>query len=454
MSDPRHIPEAVQWFEGMLLAPQHFQLADRRAEALQAYHLHAASPFHWGVRRLAFDSSLLLTGIFRITEMEAILPDGLVVVHPTEDAGPLEVNLQDKREALRNAPLTVHLVVPTAQTHAVAGLKRRYRSVKGTAVTDDNTGEGEVSVARLRPNLELTTSSAPTKPPDDHYTSLPVAVISVREVAFAAEPFAPPRLDVPRGTPLSDLCLSVATALRARAATLAERSLAASAGSEAAAGEAAATVRALVGPLPRLEAMLATELVHPFQLYLALCDVMGALGVLSPSGVPPVPPAYLHADPLPAFGQLTRSLLNLLDRVREPYEALRFAALGEGRFSLRIERDWLQGGELLIGARASAGQPMVMVAEWLSRALIGSAPHISGIRLRRIRGAERRRLENTDGIGFLPPASMVLVAVTVDPEFIDGDEALEIQGPSSDEHGGVPGEVVLYLRRGDGGATA
>lgn len=453
MSDPRDIPEAVQWFEGMLLAPQHFQLADRRADALRAYHLRAASPFHWGVRRLAIDSSLLLTGIVRVTELEAILPDGLVVVHPMPDSGPLEINLQAERDSLRMLPQTVHLVVPTVATQAVTGLQRRFRSVESATIADDNTGEGALPVACLRPNPALSASPAPTEPPHDKYTSLPLAVISLRGEAFTAEPFSPPRLDVPLGTPLSDACRAVAVALRERAGSLAERSMAAPSGSEAVAGEAAATVRTLVAPLPRLEALLATEQVHPFQLYLSLCDVLGALGVLGPSGVPPVPPAYVHDDPLPGFRQIADFLLGVLERVREPYQALRFAAEGDGRFSLRLEQDWLRDGELIVGARATAGQPMALVAEWLGRALIGSRPQLPGIRLRRIRGAERRRLDSTDGIGFLPPASMVLVAVAVDPEFIQGDEVLDVHGPAAGEHGGLPGEIVLYRRCGDDGGS-
>lgn len=450
MIDPRTIPEAVQWYEGMLLAPQHFQLADRRMEALAAYHLRAASPFHWGVRRLAIDSSLLLTGIVRVTELEAILPDGLVVIHPLPESPPLEINLQAERDALRTAPQAVHLVVPTTATHAVTGLNRRYRSVPGAAVPDDNTGDGEVPVARLRPNPALAASPAPAEPPHDKYTSLPLALISLRGEAFTAEPFAPPRVDVPLGTPLSDAGRAVAVALRERAAGLAERVLAAPAGSEAVAGEAAATIRALVGPLPRLEAMLTAQSVHPFALYLTLCDVLGAVGVLAPAGIPPVPPAYVHDDPLPAFRQMAEFLLGVLERVREPYRALRFTPEGEGRFSLHIDQAWLQPGELVVAARAAPGQPLALVAEWLDAALIGSRSLLSSIRLRRIRGTGRRRLESTDAIGFLPPASMVLIGVEDDPDFVRGDEPLEVQGEA--QHPGRPAELVLYLRQGGGGA--
>ena len=73
LSDARAIPEAVQWHEGMLLSPQHFQLAARRAEALAGYLLEAAAPFCWGVQRLQIDAGLLLEARVRVVELEAVL---------------------------------------------------------------------------------------------------------------------------------------------------------------------------------------------------------------------------------------------------------------------------------------------------------------------------------------------------------------------------------------------
>ncbi len=94
-TDARVIPEAVQWREGMLLSPQHFQLAARRAEALAAYMMGAATPLCWGVQRLQIDQSLLLEAVFRIIELEAVMPDGLLVLYPMGDDEPrLELDLR------------------------------------------------------------------------------------------------------------------------------------------------------------------------------------------------------------------------------------------------------------------------------------------------------------------------------------------------------------------------
>ncbi|MDF1750691.1 MAG: type VI secretion system baseplate subunit TssK, partial [Alphaproteobacteria bacterium] len=77
----RELPDAIQWHEGMLLAPQHFQQLAVRGEELIAYHTATSSPFHWGIRHLKVDPVQLVSGIFRVLELEAVLPDGLIVTH-------------------------------------------------------------------------------------------------------------------------------------------------------------------------------------------------------------------------------------------------------------------------------------------------------------------------------------------------------------------------------------
>ncbi|HYL06343.1 MAG TPA: hypothetical protein VE075_09905, partial [Thermoanaerobaculia bacterium] len=60
------VPPAIQWHEGMLLAPQHFQLFAQRQELLLQYHAAAISPFHWGVRSCRVDPVMLVDGTFRV----------------------------------------------------------------------------------------------------------------------------------------------------------------------------------------------------------------------------------------------------------------------------------------------------------------------------------------------------------------------------------------------------
>jgi type VI secretion system protein ImpJ len=81
MTDARLIPDAVQWHEGMLLSPQHFQQADLHNQALQGYMTLVAAPYGWGVRRLRINEAALMAGRFAVTDLEAVMPDGLLVQH-------------------------------------------------------------------------------------------------------------------------------------------------------------------------------------------------------------------------------------------------------------------------------------------------------------------------------------------------------------------------------------
>ena len=85
---------AIQWYEGMLLAPQHFQQQELRWHQLMSIHLNHLSTHHWGVIDLEFDPITLPTGLLRILNLKAIMPDGLVVTHLSmPDALPLELDL-------------------------------------------------------------------------------------------------------------------------------------------------------------------------------------------------------------------------------------------------------------------------------------------------------------------------------------------------------------------------
>ena len=46
----------IQWHEGMLLSPQHFQQMELRQQQILTYHMQLVSPFYWGVNHLRMDA--------------------------------------------------------------------------------------------------------------------------------------------------------------------------------------------------------------------------------------------------------------------------------------------------------------------------------------------------------------------------------------------------------------
>lgn len=438
MSELNDIPEPVLWHEGMLLAPHHFQQAWRRSEALMGYGLAQIGAFPWGIRRLSIDRAMLAAGCVRILALEGILPDGLAILHPRDDEPFLELDLTPFKAQLAQAPMAVHVTVPADNPRPEPGEAKRWRSVEGGAIVDANTGDNQIAIPRMRPALSLAVTESPTTPPARRFVSMPIARIGFRDDAFSLEPYAPPRLDFPSGGELATLTRSVVQRLREKASAIADRI---QGGDELPSGNMTDTLRSLVAPLPRLEALLQVERVHPFQVYLALCDLMGSLSWLGGQPVPPTPPAYQHDDPLPAFAIIRAYALKVMDRVREGYRALRFKRQSDGHFTLAVTPGQLPP-TLVVGARVPPAVAPGETAEWLSKALIGSSSMMQAIGERRIRGAARLRIESADELGLTPPAGMVLFRVTADPTFIVPDQVLEIVGAGN---GVEPVEIQMFV---------
>ncbi|OJX81052.1 type VI secretion system baseplate subunit TssK [Magnetospirillum sp. 64-120] len=437
MSELNDIPEPVLWYEGMLLAPHHFQQAWQRSEALLGYGLAQTGMFPWGVRRLSLDRAMLAAGSVRILALEGIMPDGLALLHPRDDEPYLELDLTPFKAQLTQGSMAVHVTVPADNPRPEPGEAKRWRSVEGSVVPDSNTGDNQMPVPRMRPVLSLALTEAPTVPPARRFVSMPIARISFRDDAFSLEPFAPPRMDFPSGSELAALTRSVVQRLREKASAIADRI---QSGGEMPSGTMADTLRSMVGSLPRLEALLQIGQSHPFQIYLALCDLMGHLSWLGGQPVPPTPPVYQHDDPLPAFAIISEYVLKVMERVREGYRTLRFKHQGDNHFTLMLEAGDLPSS-LVVGAKVPPAVAPAETAEWMSKALIGSRSLMQAIGERRIRGAGRLRIESADELGVTPPAGTVLFRVTADPNFIVPGQILEIVGAGN---GVEPVEIQLF----------
>jgi type VI secretion system protein ImpJ len=453
MSHPTPLHDPIQWYEGMLLTPQHFQQGWLRQDELLHYHLGRLSPFHYGVSTLKVDQAMLVVGIFRILALEAVLPDGLVVTHPA-DASDLQISLVPYADQLKDAPATVHLVVPVYKPGAAAGGElARYRSVEGAPVVDENTGDNEQSMARLRPRVSLLVGEeVPQK-----YAALPIARVVYRNEAFQLTDYLPPAFAVPADSPLADACRTIAKRLREKAAFLAGR-LRAPAGTVQATllADTRHAVQCLAAGLPQLEAMLGAGAAHPFALHTALCGIAGHVATLGPGLLPPIFDAYNHRDMLGSVRPVLDFIERMIETVSETYVALRFAA-EEAGFRLKIEPAWLDNGpdngagnglegrSLLIGVRLAPGQTETEADAWMSESLIASAENMGVLRERRLRGAPRQRVERDDRLEVVPERGVLLYRIAADPTFVEAERVLEIANPGDRLGARRPAEIALYV---------
>lgn len=441
MADVRNTPEAIQWHEGMLLSPHHFQQLSLRQDALLHYHTQRLDPFHWGVRRFEFDSGLLINGLFRVTDLEAVLPDGQVVSNDSTDAESLEVDLSAEVEDSSQAVLTIHLVLPARSAGAAAadGEFARYISVEGDAVVDENTGEQELRIPRLKPRLSLLVTETPPR----RYVSIPLAKVSYTDQRFTITDFIPPSLSVPIHSDVGSACSEVSRRLREKATFLSEKVRGSSATLDATLLlETKVMIQGLVASLPLLEGTLYTGQSHPYGLYLALCSVVGHVAGLGAGLVPPAMVPYQHNDLRNTFSNLRAFILRMLDEgILEAYTAVRFH-LQDGFFSLDFQEDWYSR-PLILGVRRDASQTEEDLVVWVQGCLIGSTSHEDTMRQNRVLGVPRTEVEQEAGL--VGEKGMMFFSLGDDRRYIEPNERLQIFN-SADLRGALrPTDIVLYV---------
>lgn len=452
MIEPRDIPEAVLWHDGMLLAPQHFQETAHRTETLLAYRLAAACPYPWGISRLSIDQLALVGGLLRVERLEAVLPDGLVIVHPASGAHPLELDLTAAGQDVRSGPRIIHLAVAGRDGSLLAGNgPKRYRSVESTACVDESTGEGAIEIPRMVPAAVLLAGDEQGRPPSRRWASLPLVRVAFRDDRFVLDAFSGPRLRVERGTELHTLATETALRLREKAMTLSERLQAP--GADLASGTGWDAVQALARGLPRLEALLASERAHPFELFLALADIVGNLTGLGRRTCPSPLRPYVHDDPLSAYVQVAELIAGAAAQLRDPYRTIRFDRKGEGRFMLDLPLG-AADQELILGVRAGPGAGPAAANVWLDTAMIGSSSQLRSIRERRTLGAPRRAVDGVAELDLLAPRGVVLSRVGPDPRSIRPGEPLEVIGRTDEAGEMEPVEVLLFVGAGNSAGQA
>lgn len=455
LRSPGDVPEAIQWHEGMLLSPQHFQQLAWRQEELLSYQMASLHPCPYGVRRLRINSTLLADEKFKIDELEAVMPDGLLV-SLGENEGP-SVDLGAVKEFALSSPLTIYLGVRRrGRDDYLEAFRKRYASIDGSEVADENTGEGLMNIPRLRPQIRLF-----GKEPGARYASFPIARVEWINNHFELRrDFIPPLLEIippnPNrpDSPLSALyeqARSLVDQLRQRARYLSNRLR-----SEMRLRdpmrvmETREAIRSLVVFLPQFEAILHTPGMHPYQLWLALCNIIGGLATIGADSVPrPITRGFDPENLLESFVQGSNYIRQLVDEgVPEDYRSFRFLQDPDDARVFRIDLawDWLDASDyLLIGVRPRQGVSETEVRDWLSRAYICSAPRLEELETGRLRGAHSEVADGQDR----PAASRetVLFRIERSLQYIQAGEPLVIFN-KSDRGKPIAADITLFVKEG------
>jgi type VI secretion system protein ImpJ len=442
MKDARNLPAAIQWHEGMLLAPQHFQQLSLRHDELLHYHLTTIAPFYWGIHRFKVDSNLLIEGTLRVVELEAVMPDGIVVSRLGQEESDLEMDLSPFTEEMKQRDLTVHLAVPAKRVGSAStkGELARYDSVEGQPVVDENTGESELSIPSLKPRLSLILTDTPPQ----KYSTFPLLKVAYKNETYIMTDYIPPTLTIPTKSAIGEICASVAYRLREKAIFLSERVRSPSSAMRGALLlETKSMIQSLVSELPHFEAVLNTGVSHPYTLYLSLCSLVGQLAAVGYGLIPPVLEPYDHNNIRESFEQAKAFIFRMIDEgILETHTPVPFE-FEDGTFGLKLEEGWITQ-TLIIGVRARAGMTEKDVLGWIDESLIGSGPKIESMKKKRILGASRKKIEGDKEL--IPARDVVLFSVKAERQFIEPNEVLQVFNTSDPAGKRSPAEIVLYVK--------
>lgn len=382
----------VLWTEGMFLQPQHFQQADRHAEAMRAGLARRLVPYAWGVSDLEIDTDVLKIGQFALRQASGLFQDGTVFRIPAAE---------DHPPALEVPPGTkdcvVYLSIP----------QRRQGALEVDML-------GEMSAARLRPaELEVVdTMGAGRKPMtlavgklrvqfalqvDDMADRLAIPIARIVEVRPDLEvvldkSFIPSCLDCRAAAPLDGFLRELEGLLAHRMTALAGRMTAGASARGAAEIQDFLLLMGINRMLPVVRHMTVMENLHPAALFRDCVAMAGELATfMAPDKQAPAFSPYRHQDLSGTFVPVIRTLRRYLSAVLEqtavsiPLEARKYGVsvgvipdrklIGAAGFVLAVSAD-IPAENL---RRHFAGQaklgPVEEIRQLVNSALPGIALH-------------------------------------------------------------------------------
>lgn len=212
----------VTWSEGMFLRPQHFQQQERFF-LYEMNQMANQTTYSWGIRELKLDEALLNHGQVGIAKMNALMPDGSVVVCPFREVLPEPLQLDKSvREQL------VYLAIP-AEKQGVINISEQGSSQVTRynfcdhQVSDSVVGSESTEIlqlAQLSPELKLSSDSL------SGYVTVPIArVIELTDEGkvILDDKFIPPCLNVQRSPVIKQSITELRGMIKLRADTIANR---------------------------------------------------------------------------------------------------------------------------------------------------------------------------------------------------------------------------------------
>ncbi|MDR2598462.1 MAG: type VI secretion system baseplate subunit TssK [Holosporales bacterium] len=446
------IPLGINWHEGMLLSQHHFQQNDLRNFQILANHVRLLSSNHFGVRHLRTDKVALTDGLYRINEIEAVFPDGLIFSYfPEKFKGlkPLEIDVAAEIPD-DNPEVTIFIAIAGSsdEISPVLGNPARFYSVDGYPVSDDNIKDNCVKIPRLFPNAFLYIGAELP----ELCIGFPLCKIIFTDGVFGVKNWTPPCFFIEKHFPLWQRCLTLSQNLREKAVFLAEKLK--NAVSDTVASDTHSILSQVMTVLPGFEALVYSNEIRPYDLYHQLADILGRVSALIPTEIPPVMQPYDHCNIDDRIYGVIKLIERYISVIERGFSVIRFNHKDRFFYHYFGDGDLIRctSGKIYVGVRGDKSMSVSELEKWVENAVVVSDFALEIVRTNRVKGAERAPLRREIVSKILPGVGVMMFEIDINSRFIKGGQNIHMFNPG-DSSDSRPVEIILYLpREPDGGS--
>lgn len=354
----------VLWGEGLFLRPQHFQHQDAYHEWRLAQMSRALHPYAWGIRSLKIDLDALQTGLLRVHEVQAILPDGELYNAPSEDDLPPPVALDTLADgASAQGDLVFHLALAplrTSGTNMAATREAADTAVRyfqhAIQAPDTFTQAAQSEVVVLRKSARLLADTEPR----GHLISLPVLRLKRTSTGGYEldNRFVPTSLNIQASSSMVVQLRRLLDVLQAKVDALYGMHREPSKNIiEFRSGDVASfwLLHTASTAFAGLSHLARNPGLHPERLFEKLLEVAGSLMTFSKTYTLADLPPYDHINPGPGLNRLDQILRDLLETVISTrYFAITLNEVMPSFHQGRLESEAVaQGTQLYLGVSAA-----------------------------------------------------------------------------------------------------
>lgn len=427
----------VLWYEGMPLLPHHFQQEFAYYQNQFHAQVQLLGAFNYGIIDIEVDTLALLKNVFKINRVFAMMPDGTIVKIDNNQFYQLEYNLP-KPDEFEKHSLIMYLALPKlVSDNYLIGKNPRYKKESYTEINDFHSGQDPVEVVKMLPNVSLLSGLDV----NSNYTTIKIANLAIDKNIWGLGDYIPATMKVNNLNGIYTICSEICYAIRRKINHISELIHARSSNSDTNyISENLLYAQGLGAGLPALEGLLYTDRAHPYQLYLAVCNILGGLGLMTNKFAPPSPNNYHHEELQDTFLKLKSTIDDIINSVIDEKFSQIYFEKEDNIFSVKVSKDYLFDKHYMIGFKKRAACSEGDFLAWVKNSIICNFKQVDQNLQNRTLGCHRERLERTQDI--LPTRGVYLYKVQKESSMEDIEKMAIL---NLDDTVNFPEEIFLFV---------